>query len=426
MAKVLIISSAFPPMKAGESDHCYRIGEQFLKRGLEVHILTRQGNGIKDGPPFRVHPIMPSWEWRDTLRLAREVRRLRPDAVLVLYIGWIYDEHPMMTFIPTLCKWAIPGVRVVTLFEYFSSWRPERWGRITRLVRRAAELLCGRERVDYSYGTLLRDSDAIVTLSGKHTNALVSHDAAVTGKVSLVPPPPLLHMAEGPPDSIRAAARKEIGVQPDEFLIAYFGYIYPPKGVDTLMHALALVHKENPRSKLILIGGVIAQKYPDWPTYAEDMKRLPGQLGIERSVIWFGDYEAESDAPSRYLSASDACAFAHHHGIYLNNSSFAAAAAHGLPIIATRPQWVEAPFVDGHNILFCEPNNPEALADGLIRMARDPALCARLGQGARELAHQWYSWEVATLRLCQALGLSSAQADRTRENGHSHRPMASE
>jgi len=408
--KVLIISAAFPPMRAGESDHCYRIAERLTESGLEVRVLTTQGNDGGSDVKFRVDPVMRDWSWKDAPRLARAVRTFAPDAVLIIYIGWIYHDHPMMTFAPTICKWAIPGVRVVALFEYFSSWRPEKWGVSTRLIRKGMEYAADRVRVDYEFGTLLRDSDAIVTLSGMHARALMSHDAEVEKKTALIPPPPLLKMAEGLPESHRDAARRELAVRPEEFLIAYFGYIYPPKGVDTLIRAFALVYKHMPEAKLILIGGVIAQEYPDWPTYAEDVKRLPGQLGIDQRVIWIGGYAAESDAPSRYLSACDACVFSHHHGVYLNNSSFAAAAAHKLPIIATRAPMVEPPFVDGHNLILCEAKNHEALAEGILRVMRDPALRARLKDGASALAQQWYSWDVATRRLLESLGRGAEHA----------------
>ena len=418
--KILVVSAAFPPMKAGESDHCHRISEELACRGMEVEVLTTHGLDSPSAAAFEVNPAMTNWTWRDMGRLYKAVKRFKPEAVLLIYIGWIYGEHPMMTFAPTICRMIRPRPRVVTLFEYFSSWQPEKWGPETKLVRKAVELLVGRKGTDYEYGTLLRDSDAIITLSGKHTEALVSHDHGVERKNVLIPPPPLLKMADEPTASQREATRRKFGVSSEDFLIAYFGYMYPPKGVDVLIRALALVRKETSKAKLVLIGGVIAQKYPDWPTYAEDMKRLPHDLGIERSVIWIGEYAAESELPSQCLYASDICAFAHHHGVYLNNSSFAAAAAHGLPILATRPSIVEQPFADMQNLLFCEPKSPKALAEGILELMRNPALCGRLRTGARALAQQWYSWDAATDRILRACGSDVEGGNTTRPSDRRH------
>ena len=403
--KLLVISAAFPPMKAGEADHAYRICTQLAQKGADVHVLTTKGSQLPKDASFVVHDHMRDWSWRDLLRLRSVVKSCAPDVILLIFIGWIYHEHPMITFAPTVCKRAVPGVRVVTLFEYFSSWVPDRCSIVTRIIRGGIARLAGGNTVNYEYGTLLRDSDAIVTLSGKHTKALASHDVTVEKKTWLIPPPPLLQMASGEPSTIRTVTRARIGIAPDEFLIAYFGYIYPPKGIETLLKAFQLVLEQAPQARLILIGGVVAQKYPDQPHYAEDMEALPAQLGISDKVTWIGAYATDSEEPSQYLYASDACAFAHYHGVYLNNSSFAAAAAHGLPIIATRPPWVEEPFVDGENLIFCAPKDPEDMASSLLRLMRDQILQERLRNGSFELARRWFSWDMTNTRLLEAFGV---------------------
>ena len=403
--KLLVISAAFPPMKAGEADHAYRICTQLAQKGADVHVLTTKGSQLPKDASFVVHDHMRDWSWRDLLRLRSVVKSCAPDVILLIFIGWIYHEHPMITFAPTVCKRAVPGVRVVTLFEYFSSWVPDRCSIVTRIIRGGIARLAGGNTVNYEYGTLLRDSDAIVTLSGKHTKALASVDPTVEKKTWLIPPPPLLKIASGEPSTIRTVTRARIGIAPDEFLIAYFGYIYPPKGVETLLKAFQLVLEQAPQARLILIGGVVAQKYPDQPHYAEDMEALPAQLGISDKVTWIGAYATDSEEPSQYLYASDACAFAHYHGVYLNNSSFAAAAAHGLPIIATRPPWVEEPFVDGENLIFCAPKDPEDMASSLLRLMRDQILQERLRNGSFELARRWFSWDMTNTRLLEAFGV---------------------
>ena len=38
--KLLFISAAFPPMRAGEADHAYHLCRHLAKRGVEVHVLT--------------------------------------------------------------------------------------------------------------------------------------------------------------------------------------------------------------------------------------------------------------------------------------------------------------------------------------------------------------------------------------------------
>ena len=40
------------------------------------------------------------------------------------------------------------------------------------------------------------------------------------------------------------------------FLIAYFGYVYPLKGIETLLAAFSLIAKRDARARLVIIGGI--------------------------------------------------------------------------------------------------------------------------------------------------------------------------
>jgi glycosyltransferase involved in cell wall biosynthesis len=54
-----------------------------------------------------------------------------------------------------------------------------------------------------------------------------------------------------------------------------------------------------------------------------------------------------------------------------------------IPVLATRCGGMEAFAQDGHDALLVPPGDAAALADGLVRLARDPELRLRLGRAAR-------------------------------------------
>ena len=83
--RVLVISAAFPPMRAGEADHAFHLCRSLADRGLDIHVLTTKKNVVTGSFPFRVYPLMRNWSWSDLPRLARFVRRLAPEAVLLMY-----------------------------------------------------------------------------------------------------------------------------------------------------------------------------------------------------------------------------------------------------------------------------------------------------------------------------------------------------
>ena len=396
-----MVTAAFPPMKAGEADHAYHLCCYLAKRGIDVHVLTTKSNTWAVNVPFKVYPIISNWSWLDLPRVARFVKNCSPDAILLYYIGWVYNDHPMITFIPTICRRLLPGCRFVTMFAYPMGSRSERFSITTKAIRKAMQWWSVPEGVDYAYGTLLRDSEALVVMSDRHRQMLSERNPAVEKKSVLIPPPPLLTMTSAKDEATREQTRARLGLTSSHFVLVYFGLIYPPKGVETLLKAFHLVSQDRSWLRLVLVGGVVAHEYQDRPRFAEEMRELSKQLGLDEKVIWTGEFATDSDEASRYLYASDACVFSHDIGLYLNNSSFAAAAAHGLPIVATQGSFVEKQFVDGENLVFCQPKSPESMAAAIRRVVDDQELRRGIAKGALKLAAEWVSWEKATDRTIE-------------------------
>ena len=69
-----------------------------------------------------------------------------------------------------------------------------------------------------------------------------------------------------------------------------------------------------------------------------------------------------------------------------------AALAHGRPVVSTFPQVPLPELGNGENILLVPPGDPGALAAAVARLAADPGLRQRLGDGARELS-SLFTWD---------------------------------
>ncbi len=401
--KLVVITGAFPPMPAGEADHVFHLCRRLAERGLDVHVVTSRANRTAAAFPFKVYPVIHNWSWLDFLRLARLLRGLSPDAVLLKYIGWIYNDHPMITFAATLSKSLKRSAVFVTQFANAEGAPPEKMSLVTRLIRNVIARKAGLACLDDHYGTLLRDSDRLIFLSDLHRINIASRFAAVNGKSLLIPPPPIMLMSPEDHGSSRRRGREKLGVGADEFLLVYFGYVYPRKGVETLLRAFQIVARNKPRARLLILGGFIAREFPNSSTYREEISALPKQLGIADKVIWFGGYDWDSDEASVYLRAADAGVIPMDYGVQLNNSALAGAVAHGLPVVTTRGCDLEEQFVDEKNVLLCAPRDPEAMAGAIERLMESPELVRRLKAGALELADNWFSWDKAIGRTLGAL-----------------------
>ena len=403
--RVLIVS-AYPPDPAPEANHALHISEHLAEAGIDVHVLCKRGSlAAGTHRNIIVHPVIADWTWSDLPRVIRCLRRSRPDVVLLLYIGWVYGNEPMITFLPTICRAALASVPCVTQFEIVDRETPPRsW--TTRVLRKTASLLAGRKNVDFLFGTLLRDSARVIALSSPHRAQLVALDPAVDEKSAILPPPPLIRVCRDDPVTTRRQTREAIGAAENDFVVVYWGYIYPGKGVETLLRAFRMVCDRNPSMRLLIVGGTL-----DVPTvrasreYFQMVCQLPKQLGIVERVVWTGPFSWDSDAGSRYLHAGDLCVLPFDYGVTLNNSSLAAAASHGLPVIATELlKGRDEALEHGRNIYLCRGQDTQGLAEAIDLIGNSTELRERLRAGSRHLAAEWHQWDRMTQRMIGILG----------------------
>ena len=288
--RLLVISGVFPPIKAPESAHTLYLCQHLARRHLDVHLLTTQCVRVagEDIPAnLTVHPKMPNWRWRQLPRLASLVRKLAPDAVLLIYIDWIYQCRSMITFAPTLIRNLLPpGTPFVTQFENESglSGVHNRASLHTRLVRRMAARLAGGTGVNATYGTLLRDSTSIIALSERHIEAFERAQPGVRAKTALIPAPPIMRVCSANDGDARRRGRRKLAVSEEEIILIYFGFIYPSKGLETLLRAFGQIPVLDAGLRLVIVGDSLDAAYLEQSATARSANRRGGSDHLDRSL----------------------------------------------------------------------------------------------------------------------------------------------
>jgi FkbM family methyltransferase len=260
----------------------------------------------------------------------------------------------------------------------------------------------GQNGIDWLFGTLLRDSAHTIVLSSPHRDLLSLHQADIHEKVIILPPPPLIRMTKETPEVVRRRIRNLIGAAERDFVLVYWGYIYPGKGVETLLRAFRLASKTHGDMRLLLVGGKleITGRREDCVNYFNMVRRLPDELGVADRVTWTGEFTWNEDIGSQYLHGADVCVLPLDYGITLNNSSLAAACTHGLPVISTElPKGCDEALDHGQNIYLCRAQDPALLAEVIEQVREDADFRDRLKIGGLRLARDWYTWEASAKRL---------------------------
>ena len=390
--------TVFPPKKAPEADHALHLCRHLADHGVEMHVIAQKGCVIPSHPRITVYPVMRKWSWSELSNLVRYAKRCSPDAIMLVYIGWIYAHQPMITFAPAILKRFLPNVSFVTLLEDAEGSCPSLTSLPARAIRKTLAQWLGPMGVDYEFGTLLRDSDRLIVVSDRVRAALAERFSGANNKSTVIPSPPIMRVLSDDDGALRREKRISLELKEDEFLFAYFGYIYSGKGVETLLRAFQIVNGQRRPVRLILIGGHLGP-----PAYFKKIQALSKELGVADKIIWTGEYVSSSDEPTRCLHATDICVLPFDKGVCIHNSSFAAAAAHGLPIITTEGPGMEPLFIHESNVFLCAPEDPETLAEAMEALMANAALRHRLSNGVRTLAQEWFSWKKATERSVYVL-----------------------
>jgi glycosyltransferase involved in cell wall biosynthesis len=401
--KVLVISSQYPPIVSPESQHTVLLCENLAMRGVEVHLLTSALH--RDAPKpngYTLHAEIPAWSWAGARQLIRSTRRIQPDAILLIYLSWIYSDQPMITFAPRLLRLAGCDAGCVTQFES-TTGSPVTPTFNAQLKWQIARCLALGRTHGLKYGTLLESSAQLIALSQRHADELVAASASVAKKITVIPAPPLLRTPDGENGDTRARGRALLGLESDDdtVVLIFFGYIYAGKGVDRLLEAAALLRQRGRTKFKLVIAGKID------PAIAAPLHDQERALDLAGSVLWLG-FTAD-EVSTAYLQASDIAVLPFDQGVRLNNSSFAVCAAHGLPVITTQSKDTESPFQHLKNVFFCPPKQASAIADAVERLSFAPELRRELREGAMTLAGATFSWDNVIASTVSVLQTAAAQ-----------------
>jgi glycosyltransferase involved in cell wall biosynthesis len=398
--RVLLITPSLPPAAEGEAEHGRQIAERLAARGHTVTLVTHDRYaepGVRSLVPVRG---MAGWRWRDAPRLAAHLRRSRAQGVVLIYTARLFDEHPMITFLPTLLRWCLPTARLVVLVEIHRAPFIRGWA--VRAVRKAMAMLAGSQGLDYGYGSLLRDAHGVAALGPTILQHLLPHAPGLGRRGFVMPPPPLVTRPAGFDTAARAQARQRLGAADGTCLLAFFGFVYPNKGVETLLDALGLLVRAGRPVRLVMAGGGRAASGSgglELSSYEATLAARAQALGLSSHVVWAEGYADGADSVALDLLAADIAVLPFDDGAELRRSSIAVVAELGLPLVTTAPTHDEPAFVDGHNVLLCPPCDASALGAAVGRLIDDAGLRARLRAGSLDLAQRWFSWDLGMGRI---------------------------
>ena len=281
MASVVIIGPAHP-LRGGLATFNERLARQFMQQGFNTKIYTfsLQYPGFlfpgttqySDAPAPKdidikvcINSVMPT-NW---IRVGFELKKLKPDFIVVRY--WLPVMGPCLGTI----------LRIVKKNKH------------TKIICIADNIIPHEKRKgDHAFTKyFIKPIDAFIVMSQKVMSDLKLFDKSKPAQ--LIQHPLYDNFGE---KINKETARKNIGIEGDEKIILFFGFIRKYKGLDILLDALALIKQQKSSSFKVLIAG---EFYEDRKLFDEQVENL----GLQNMLILRTDFIPDNEVRNYFCAA---------------------------------------------------------------------------------------------------------------------------
>lgn len=193
--------------------------------------------------------------------------------------------------------------------------------------------------------------------------------------------------------------RSELGLSDEDVLILNIGRLHPQKGQMYLLEAFEIIHKRDPRYKLIIIGKGDMEA---------ELKQKAVNAGIEKSVIFLKE---RNDIPE----IMHACDIFVSPSIYEGfGIALVEAMACGMPVVASSIDTFTEIIKDKTDGLIVEMGNPEKLAGTISDLIQDKEKRRYLGENAKKKTLERFDVNAHTKKLEHLYEKLACNTDRLR------------
>jgi glycosyltransferase involved in cell wall biosynthesis len=160
-----------------------------------------------------------------------------------------------------------------------------------------------------------------------------------------------------------------------ERFVLFAARLHFVKGVDVLIKAMSRIVKRLPRVKLIICGE--GEEEPN-------LKKLTSDLKLSKNVVFLG-FKPDVDG---YMKG---CLFLVHPSRYEPmGMALLEAMAYGKPVVASKVGGIPEIVHDGETGFLVPPEDPDALAEAMVKLLSDPVCRKRMGEKCKEWAKRFY------------------------------------
>ena len=377
--RVCFVSGSYPPIRCGIGDFAQRLAAALTQQGIAVSVLTSKDGVMsgRDGAVMRM-PVVSDWNMGALPTILSELCALAPDLVNIQYPTQRYGRQPLVNLLPWFIRARLHIPTVTTVHEFSTFRRLGKW----------------------RIGLSVLSSDHVIVPDQVNLEQMTQMFPGARSKFTRVPIGANIE-PRWPNDLDRCRVRASFDATDADVVIAYFGFISPSKGIETLLRAFQQASQVETNLRLLLI----ASREPADPNYTAYHRRVTEmieELRMGDRIFWTG-YGAPAQV-SAYLASADFAALPFTDGVSRRRTSLLTALAHGLPVISTAPPALTPEDLNEEAGLELVPiHNASALANTMVNLAQDRIRRELLAARARQFAgtFSWANIAAQTLAVYQ-------------------------
>ncbi len=186
----------------------------------------------------------------------------------------------------------------------------------------------------------------------------------------------------------RAAARVDLGINPEDKVVLYVGRFDPRKGIETVVRALRQSQLYGSKNLKLIIGGGSTPGNSD----GDERDRIEGiinELGMSHFTTLPGRLSQEI-LPT-YYAAADVCVVPSHYEPF--GLVAIEAMASGTPVVVSDVGGLQFTVVSSETGLLAPPQDETAFAEAIDRILLNPEWRDKLGQAGRKRVIEKFSWD---------------------------------
>jgi polysaccharide biosynthesis protein PslF len=359
--RVLMICGDFPPFVSGVGDFADKLASSLQELGTDITVLTTKStdparnSALDAARKFRVLRTIEHWGMSNRKAVIDECCR-GYDLIQLQYPCVTYGRSPLINLLPSMLRLRRDSAPTCVTIHDFRVMR-HRWrARVAPMLWAVDGLIHVDER-DWPF----------IRAWGVGNGRPRAH-VPIAANAQPVPSNPIL----------RAQWRNELGFAQNEVVVAFFGILYPHKGLTELVGAVQDLRAQGRPVRLLILGDF--DREADYRPAMERMLADP-------AVKWVRG--AELDHISQCLHAADLAALPYHSGASTNRGSLLSTLAHGLPTITTNGPCTPPDFESKYDVMLVPVNDRAALGSSIARLIDDPALALRMHESALSRHITW-------------------------------------